>query len=259
MTPLAAISRGIDRPRQALTAWVRLITLSGAVAGAPEGLPIGPFRSRQDIRARPHVPGDEHRLPRLAIGRGKGGMARRKGARRPLPVDAESDFPSRHGQRFDLGDVVADVVEKPHPQLPRPHPQRPFEDLPGAVHEELPVGPGVVGGAGHGGQVLLPPAGGKPRAGELAVGKGDSRLVDVLDHPRQVIVADLVSEAAGAAVDHDAELAELQAEGRGGLRIEDLLDHLDLEKVVSRPERPELVLAPRPGPGRSPSPGRRPP
>ena len=66
----------------------------------------------------------------------------------------------------------------------------------------------------------------------------------MLDHQRQVIVADLIPEAPGAAVDHDADLAGLEAEGRGGVFVIDLRNDLDLEEMVSRAERPELIPAP---------------
>ena len=244
ITPRSAISRGIDRPRHAFTAWVRLITRPAPWQVLPKVSVIRPLRPRQDVGPRPHVPGDEDRLPRLPVGLRQGRVSRREGPGRPLPVDAEADLLSLHGEGLDLGDVVADVVEEPHPQLPGTHPQRLLEDLPRPVHEDLAVGPGVVGRAGHRREIVPPPGGRQPGAGELAVGQGNPDLVDVFDHPGQVIVADLIAQAPGAAVDQDADLARRQAEGRGGRRVEDLLDDLDLEEVVSRPERPELVLPP---------------
>jgi hypothetical protein len=45
------------------------------------------------------------------------------------------------------------------------------------------------------------------------------------------------AEAARAAVDHHYHLAFFEAEGAGGLGVEDLRDVLDLEIVVARAER----------------------
>ncbi len=104
-------------------------------------------------------------------------MPRRKGPGRPLPVDAKTDILSCQGQGFDLRDVVADIVEEPHPQIPRTHPQRFLEGLPCPVHKQLAVGPGVVGRAGHRSQVVPAPVGRQPGAGELAVGQGDPDFV----------------------------------------------------------------------------------
>ena len=53
-----------------------------------------------------------------------------------------------------------------------------------------------------------------------------------------------MAEAARAAVDQDRDLARvLQAERAGGVRLEDLLDPLNLEAVVAGPERAESIAA----------------
>ena len=45
-------------------------------------------------------------------------------------------------------------------------------------------------------------------------------------------------------MDHHADRVLGDAHGRGGLGVEDLVDHLDLKKVVARAERAALVGAP---------------
>lgn len=114
--------------------------------------------------------------------------------------------------------------------------------------EDVPVGAAVVGG-GHRPQVVAAFRGGDRRAGELAVGHGDAVPGHRLVHDPHVVAADLVAEAAGAAVDHDAHLAVAQPEllRRGG--VVDLLDRLDLQEVVARAEATHLVQAPVDGPG----------
>ena len=56
----------------------------------------------------------------------------------------------------------------------------------------------------------------------------------------QVVAADAVAQAARSGVDQDRELALSQAESRGGLRIVDALDRLQLEEVVAGAESAEL-------------------
>jgi len=112
------------------------------------------------------------------------------------------------------------------------------------VHEHLPVGPGVVGRTGHGRKVLPPFRGLDVGAGQLPVGQADADLVDMLHQPRQVVVAHLVPEAAGAAVDHDDHLPRLDAQGGGRVAVEDLLDDLHLEEVIAGAQGAHLVLSP---------------
>jgi hypothetical protein len=59
-----------------------------------------------------------------------------------------------------------------------------------------------------------------------------------------MIAADLVAEAAGPAMNHDAHLAFGQAEGRGGCGVVHLPDGLDLEEVITGPEAADLPRAP---------------
>src|SRR5208337_2698623 len=76
---------------------------AGPVAGAAEGLGEGFFGPYQDERVTPHVAGNQHRLPRLLIGRRGLRVVRREGPGRPLAVDAEPlpDTPS-HFMSLDL-------------------------------------------------------------------------------------------------------------------------------------------------------------
>ena len=171
-------------------------------------------------------------------------MTRRQGAGRTLPVHTEADLLPLDRQGLDLRDVVADVVEQPHPELPRPHPECSLEGLTGPVHQHLPVRPGVIRRAGHRRKVIPAAGGVQPRAGELPVGQIDSGFAGMFHHPGQRLVADLVAEAPGAAVDHYADLPFFEAVGRGNGCVEDLLDRLDLEKMVPRSERSELVPSP---------------
>ncbi len=71
----------------------------------------------------------------------------------------------------------------------------------------------------------------------------------MLHKPGQEIVADLVTQAPGTAVDHDGDLPPLQAERPGRLGVEDVLHDLDFQEMVPRAEGPELRPPPLQGPG----------
>jgi len=80
-------------------------------------------------------------------------------------------------------------------------------------------------------------------AAQLPVRQIDAVLPGGSQHDAQVVVADLVAEAAGPAVDHHRDLAGEEPERLRGRLVEDLLDELHLHEVIAGPERPELRLA----------------
>ena len=71
------------------------------------------------------------------------------------------------------------------------------------------------------------------RAGQFAVGQFDAVLRGGLDHASEEVGADLVAEAAGAAVNGDEDVAFADAEGLGGFGVVDFDDLLDFEVVVA--------------------------
>ena len=81
-------------------------------------------------------------------------MARRERPRRPLAVDPDLLALAVDLMLFELGDVVADVIDQVHLQfLPRPA-EDAREHFAGLLHEELAVAPGEVGGRPHRRQVM---------------------------------------------------------------------------------------------------------
>ncbi len=62
-----------------------------------------------------------------------------------------------------------------------------------------------------------------------------------LEH-REVVVADLVAQAARARVDQDGDLPFAQAHDLGRGLVEHAVNDLDLEEVVARAERAALVV-----------------
>ena len=101
--------------------------------------------------------------------------------------------------------------------------------------------------AAHGAEVVLALLRADGRAGELAVGQVDPVAAARVEHLPQRLGADLVAEAARAAVDRDDDVARAQAEGLGRLRVVDLRHLLHLEVVVAGAERADLVAHARLG------------
>jgi len=98
-------------------------------------------------------------------------MAGRQGTGSPFAVDAELPFPAAYGEGFEFGDIVADIIQESHPHLPGTLFQCLFKGFPGPVHEELTVGPGIVGRRRHGGVVILAAAIPQEGAGQLSIRK----------------------------------------------------------------------------------------
>src|SRR5512140_467577 len=116
------------------------------------------------------------------------------------------------------------------------------------VSEQLPVDEGEVRGRAHGGHVCLSFRCLHRRADQFAVRQVDAILLDGTLEALHVVGADLVAEPARTAVNLNGKAAGQQAEYRGGLRIEDLIDHIDFNEVVARAERADLLPPARLGP-----------
>ncbi len=167
--------------------------------------------------------------------------ARAKGARRALAVHAQAHGAAAHGVLLDLGDVVAHVIEHFQVRGRQLAGQHALERPPHEVRDDLAVGPGIVGGARHGGQVLPPLGRVQRRAHQLPVGQGDAVLGRGLLHQPHIVAAHLVAKATRPAVDPDGDAPRHQAKGAGYPRVVHLDDLIHLEKVVARPEGAELV------------------
>ena len=167
-------------------------------------------------------------------------MVRRKCPRGSLPVHADLALAGPDGMPLHLGDVVADVVHEPHSELAGADPEHALENLADLVEHDLTIAPRVVGGATHGPQVRRPLAGIDRRGRQLDVREPVAVLAELRTDPLQIVVADLIAEPARTGVDHDDDLILGQAEPVRPALIEDPGHTLDLEEVVSRPQRPDL-------------------
>ncbi len=218
-----------------------------AVAGAAERFVHCFGLAGKHIGSGPHVPRNQHRLADAPVASGNGFMARRIGPRRSLAVHAEFFLLSGHGKFLDFGDIVADVIHQPHPQLAGGSAQGLFQNLPRQIHQDLAVGPGVVGPAGHGGQIVLPAPGGQIGTGQLTVGKRDAGLGLVFDHQRQVVVANLIPQAPRPGVNHDDDLAFVQTKNPRRGFIKDFFNGFDFQKMIAGAEGAQLLLSPLQG------------
>src|SRR5690606_19334441 len=115
--------------------------------------------------------------------------------------------------------------------------------------EQLAVDPGVVGGGGHRTEVRPARLGLHRRARQLPVRHGDAVLGHHPLHHPDVVGADLVAQAAGAGVDHHADLSFAQSEHLRDRRVVDLRYRLHLQEVVAGAEAARLPEPPfhRPG------------
>jgi len=118
-----------------------------------------------------------------------------------------------------------------------------FKGLADTVCQHLTVGKGEIGRAGHGVKILLPFLGFKGRAYQLAVGKLDAVVAHCLLKTGDIILADLVAEAARAAMDLHYRLVGEQSQTLGHGLIKNLGNPVDLNEVVARAESANLVTA----------------
>ena len=144
---------------------------------------------------------------------------------------------------LELGDVVGDVVDQVHPELLPGLAEKLGEDFTRLVSQELAVAPGIVGRGAHRAQVSLALRAAHRGTGKLRVGKLEAVAFGGVLEGRQVVVANLVAEAARARMDQDGDLALAQTHHLGCNRVEHAVDDLDFEEVVARAERAALVEA----------------
>src|SRR3990172_11126767 len=82
------------------------------------------------------------------------------------------------------------------------------------------------------------------RAGELAVGKLDAMLARGRDHEGEKFSADLMAEAARAAVNAEDDVALKEAEGRGDVEVDELRDMLNFQIMIAGAERAHFFALP---------------
>src|ERR1700730_6636199 len=171
-------------------------------------------------------------------------MIGRKSASRPLAMDTDPLHHAIHFVLLHFGDVVADIINHRHIPGTRLASKHAGEGLPHAVHQQLAVGPGKVGTAGHRRKVCLALYGLQGQTGQLPVNQVETKVTLPGLVQLDIVLSYLVPKAATATVDGYDDLpylADPQCSRR--LCIIDMLDLLYLAEVVSRTKAAHLLHA----------------
>src|SRR5690606_15649156 len=210
---------------------------AGAVAGGAETARFAAVHAGQDPRARAHGTADQHRLSE----RPKRGRDLRvpgsEGPRGSLTVDEQGAPKTVDLVLLALAGVVGDVVDKLETRLR----QQPVKRGARQVGDDLAVGQSAVDAGAHGAEILGAEIRSEWRAGKFAVGQRYPELARALHHDAQELGADLLAEAARAAVDADHHVAHGDAEPGGRFGVEQLRHVLHLEVVITRTQGAHLV------------------
>ena len=220
---------------------------SRTVTGASKRLPHGAVRADGEIGVSPHVARNEDGLADAAVGLGDVFAARTEGARGALAVHAHAPLFAVYFVCLELGDVVADIIDRANARLTGGNVERLHHGLLGEVHDDLPVREGVIRRAAHGAEIRLSLSAGDRRAGELPVRDGDVVFFRRLLGDLQIIVADLVPESPRPAVDQDDDAVGFQPEHARGIGMENLVDASDFKEMIARSQRAQLVGPALPG------------
>jgi len=154
-----------------------------------------------------------------------------EGPRCALTVHVKLASPALDYVALDFAGVVGDVVE----QLEIRFGDALGEDLAREVGQDLPVCQRTVDGRAHGPQVALADLGADRGAGQLPVRQIDAVSCRDHHHFAQELGADLMAEAARAAMDRHHHLALDQPEGLRRSGVKDLGHVLDLQVMIARP------------------------
>jgi len=125
------------------------------MASATPAFPHSFFHTYHHIGVCSHVPGNQYRLPHFPVNIRYIGMVSWKSSGSSFTVHKDSLFPPVYQMLFKFAYVVADIVDKIHPQISGRKAKYSLENLPCPVHYYLSVCPGIVGSSGHGCKVVF--------------------------------------------------------------------------------------------------------
>ena len=170
-------------------------------------------------------------------------MTGRKGPRGTLAMDPHALARRTNRVLLELGDVVGHVINQIHAQLLPGTVEYGFEALAGLPHQKLAIAPGEVCCSAHRAEIVLALLAADRGADELLVGQVNAIFCRRAAQRSQRIVADLITQAARAAVDHHADHVLFQSHHLGRFFVEHLIDNLHLQKMIARAERATLAAA----------------
>src|SRR5579864_117731 len=214
---------------------------AGPVAGGAESLLHAAGRADENPTGAPHVAGNYYRLADVAKDRRQFGMAGRERARRPLAMHPDFFPYAANVVFFQLRDVVGHVVQQVHAQILPRATEHIGKNFAGLGHQQLPVAEAEVRGRAHGADVTLAFVALDGSAGQLPIGQVDAVLLRRLAKHGQGIVADLVTQAARAGMDHNAHLILLETERACNAFVENVIDNLHLHEMIAGAQRAALL------------------
>src|SRR5207247_2044332 len=94
----------------------------------------------------------------------------------------------------------------------------------------------------HCAEILLAQARIDRGAGQLAIGKFQTKGVRLDDHLAQEVGSDLVTQSPGTAVNAEDNVSNTESERSSGRIIENFCDFLNFEVMIAGAERSHLVL-----------------
>src|SRR5918911_4750842 len=207
----------------------------GPMRAGAEGLAHRPFGAGQHEGVTTHIPRYQYRLARRAVTLGQLRIPGTKRAGGSLAMHQHLAATVL----LELCVVVRKVIQNTQTMLFRTEPSH-LKSPSGKVRDKLPVREREIGRAGHSSEVSLPLRALYRGRGELPVPELDAVSRRYLYKALYIILADLVSEAARAAVDQYSDLPERETKSLGSLLVVDLVHVLHLEEVVAGPQGAEL-------------------
>ena len=168
-----------------------------------------------------------------------------EGACGTLPMNTEHNLIPLYRVLFFLGNVMTDIIEELHTQFIRADWKGAHKSLMRQVHDDLSVGPCVIGRACHGRKVSTALVRFEGGTGQLSVrqNKGIFARLCKPVHLFQKVIAYLMAKASWTGMDENRDLAFKKVIGLGLLRVVDFINHLDFHKMIPWTQSPQLVLA----------------
>lgn len=164
------------------------------------------FRAEEEVASCFHASADNDGLSDFAQGGCEFLAAGAKAACGSFAVDEEFFLFAVNVVFFEFGDVVRNVVHQVHFHFFRALFKDSLEAFADAVQDDLSVCECHVGGARHCLEIILAFFAGEWRAGKFGVADRNAFAFHDIVEYFEIVGCDLVAKAAGAAVDHNADL-----------------------------------------------------
>ncbi len=108
---------------------------------------------------------------------------------------------------FNFGNIMTDIVNQAESEIGFGNIQCFLKTFLSLAVNNLSIGPGEIGGCGHCAQILFAFLRANRRANQLAIRQRNPIFLDCFSQDSQIVFADLMSQAARAAMDHYHDLS----------------------------------------------------